>query len=716
MTRKLPLVRSQKELALDEDTAVVGFQDEDTINTVEEQTRLKDIPVPLSLPQERACGTDSFQLPETFLRSPPPDAIPVPERDDVDWDIDPDGFRFLRELNKGNKGYTGPEVSEEVFERVVDRFEKAVKADVLPLLPALETTLASIVPDVAAIKVAYGWWVQRRKQLAMPLIRELRPAPDPEDPDTTGVAFRPREKEGIRRLRSNNKKTYNLMAQLHDEFKRLQQIAELIKQRERIKLEFHKASGEYTEAAHRTLANRLVRQRTDPRGGWKDELDEPTDAGAVPQREQRISHHKKRESVPPAHLREQRAQPQHSTHHHSGGSHHKSERSHKKRHGVPGRPLSSHHQASAGMGRPRSHSSHSSHSRPLEVDDGAHLRGVNERVSAIDDVDSEEEAYTQMVLMIDTSKRDELQSLLPLHLRQVADRPDPAEHEVGAKGPVAEQGANATGGTVTPTAVAARVPSVATAEAAPTAARLPSCVGDRAAASIDGAIVSLGGHGSAVAAPVAQLGDVDGASAESVRVSSRPMPKGAGTGRNGRVRGLLRIGRGGRVILDRGGRGSGHAYQRLCWSSTGKLPPLLAHVLSHGRAPPAVLEQHVDPDVAWRQNRPLQIKRGPILYNFGSLPKPAFVSSSREGAPAPETEALARSRGAPSLVHEVDTGLPLSAPNGEAGASAAAAPTPTSHSESEQRRALGNGRKRKSPDGGPEEGGQPQQRTFSGQA
>jgi hypothetical protein len=162
--------------------------------------------VPLSLPQERACGTDSFQLPETFLRSPPPDAIPVPERDDVDWDIDPDGFRFLRELNKGNKGYTGPEVSEEVFERVVDRFEKAVKADVLPLLPALETTLASIVPDVAAIKVAYGWWVQRRKQLAMPLIRELRPAPDPEDPDTTGVAFRPREKEGIRRLRSNNKK------------------------------------------------------------------------------------------------------------------------------------------------------------------------------------------------------------------------------------------------------------------------------------------------------------------------------------------------------------------------------------------------------------------------------------------------------------------------------------------------------------------------------
>ena len=51
------------------------LQDEDTINTVEEQTRLKDIPVPLSLPQERACGTDVFQLPEHFIRPPPPHAV-----------------------------------------------------------------------------------------------------------------------------------------------------------------------------------------------------------------------------------------------------------------------------------------------------------------------------------------------------------------------------------------------------------------------------------------------------------------------------------------------------------------------------------------------------------------------------------------------------------------------------------------------------------------
>ena len=50
---------------------------------------------------------------------------------------------------------------------------------------------------------------------------------DPEDPDTTGVAFRPREQAGVKRQRTNNKKTFALMTQLRDEFRRLRQILEL---------------------------------------------------------------------------------------------------------------------------------------------------------------------------------------------------------------------------------------------------------------------------------------------------------------------------------------------------------------------------------------------------------------------------------------------------------------------------------------------------------
>ena len=124
---------------------------------------------------------------------------------------------------------------------------------------------------VAVTQAMYGWWVERRKYLAQPLIRTLRPPPDPEDPDTTGVAFRPRESGPGRRMRTNNKKTFALMSQLRDEFRRLRQIMELVKRRERLKLEFHRSAGEYTEAAHRTLLNRLVRQRADPRAVWKDD-------------------------------------------------------------------------------------------------------------------------------------------------------------------------------------------------------------------------------------------------------------------------------------------------------------------------------------------------------------------------------------------------------------------------------------------------------------
>ena len=124
----------------------------------------------------------------------------------MDWDIDPAGVRFLKALNAGEKGYTGGPVSEDLMERVIDSFEKSVKNEQLPPLATLEEQLSSIVPDVAVTKAMYAWWVERRKQLAQPLIRSLRPPPDPEDPDTTGVAFRPREKEGVRRMRSNNKK------------------------------------------------------------------------------------------------------------------------------------------------------------------------------------------------------------------------------------------------------------------------------------------------------------------------------------------------------------------------------------------------------------------------------------------------------------------------------------------------------------------------------
>ena len=183
------------------------------INTdAKEAARLKDIPVPVSVAQKRVEGTSTFELPKEHLRAPAAWVVPksngveVANDDPVDWDMDPVSFRFLSALNRSEKGYSGAAVDESVFEKIVDRLEKAVKSDVLPELAALRGQLATVAPDAAVVDTCYEWWVTRRKQLAMPLIRGLRPPPDPEDPDTTGVAFRPREKEGVRRMRSNNKK------------------------------------------------------------------------------------------------------------------------------------------------------------------------------------------------------------------------------------------------------------------------------------------------------------------------------------------------------------------------------------------------------------------------------------------------------------------------------------------------------------------------------
>ena len=263
--------------------------DDDVIKTAgSEFTRLKEIPVPESVAADCVLGTETFELPREYLRAPGPSGsaagssysnVPYTYVHDdlVDWDLDPAGFRFLNALNRGEKGYTGPAITEELMERIVDRFEKSVKQETVPPFATLEEQLASLVSDATVTKAMYAWWVERRKQLAMPLIRSLRPPPDPEDPDTTGVAFRPREQAGVKRQRTNNKKTFALMTQLRDEFRRLRQILELVKRRERLKRDFHAAAGEYTEAAHRTLLNRLVRQRTDPRAVFKDDLEEFTE-------------------------------------------------------------------------------------------------------------------------------------------------------------------------------------------------------------------------------------------------------------------------------------------------------------------------------------------------------------------------------------------------------------------------------------------------------
>ena len=86
----------------------------------------------------------------------------------------------------------------------------------------------------------------------------------------------------------------------------------------------------------------------------------------------------------------------------------------------------------------------------------------------------------------------------------------------------------------------------------------------------------------------------------------------------------MRIGRGGRILFDRGG-GSRRNYKHSC------LPPLLEHAMRTGRMGDSVefsrLLEPVEPnpDEAWRQNRPIRIKQGPKLFDFAWIPKPELL-------------------------------------------------------------------------------------------
>jgi len=447
----------------------------------------------------------------------------------------------------------------------------------------------------------------------MPLVRCLRPAPDPDDPDTTGVAFRPREKEGARRSRSNNKKTFTLMAQLRDEFLRLRQLLEHVHHREKLKLEFHRAAGEYTEAAHRTLLNRLVRQRQDPRATWKDDelTEEPGNQ----------SGHNHRKPAAAAAVVQPQQQQAHQLRHRSER---KPERSHKKRHGLPGRPPKE-----AGASLPHSTVAVRDHSRDTHrvshaATDPLGRSGIG--VEGVEDeVDSEQEACNELLLTVNTAERDALEHLLPRHLRDAKPAIVPAQPKLSQNPGIMLVASPASA------ALTNAEPSTSTAGALIAVSQVASAAGEATCAAA--AVMPSAVAEAAVSAAAAAVPESSDEVASSLRAQDGCRGGRANGGRSsssGRLRGYVRVGRGGRIIFDRGGGGCWQ-YKHSYWTpatNQERSERLLQHVLATGRVcPPALLERHLDPDEAWRANKPLQIKHGPLLYNFDWLPKPDLVPS-----------------------------------------------------------------------------------------
>uniref|UniRef100_A0A7S2C3K2 Uncharacterized protein n=1 Tax=Haptolina brevifila TaxID=156173 RepID=A0A7S2C3K2_9EUKA len=398
---------------------------------------------------------------------------------------------------------------------------------------------------------------------------------------------------------------------------------------------------------------------------------------------------------------------------------------HKKRQAGPGRPpKEGAAPPAAGSSAPprerdrsRDRDRHRSHRAAVPpaasssfVATGLYLRPSDgaEEAPTYEDVDSEEEAFSQLMLTVDTQRRDELAALLPRHLRDVrpptetddsaaGDAP-PREAEVVSAAAVDDDPVDipsfdvgTSGGSLSLGAAAAAAAVAAlkarTGAPAPSAPAAPKAFASPSTA--EPGITLVPNTALPNTALLSKAGGFAGGLAESA-ANGTAAPQRTVVAR-------LRIGRGGRVLIDRdAGRGGGPRYTRTCWhtvlatpggthesggvvgsssssssariaaatgaSSIGGItsgdgasgsdrtmqrPVLpvaaLTQMLQSGRAcPPQLLDQGVDPDAAWRRNEPVPIKRGPLLFDFKWLPKPEFVPSKQVAdAPMDEADAAA---------------------------------------------------------------------------
>eukprot|EP00268_Persea_americana_P022012 TRINITY_DN2187_c0_g1_i1.p1 TRINITY_DN2187_c0_g1~~TRINITY_DN2187_c0_g1_i1.p1 ORF type:complete len:1691 (+),score=369.43 TRINITY_DN2187_c0_g1_i1:296-5368(+) len=92
------------------------------------------------------------------------------ENDDEDW------FSKFKSSSDTN-GTNPPEITEEIFERVMDLFEKVAYAQQCENFTSdeIEHFMVGIGP-IDAIKAIYDYWQQKRLKKGMPLIRHLQPA------------------------------------------------------------------------------------------------------------------------------------------------------------------------------------------------------------------------------------------------------------------------------------------------------------------------------------------------------------------------------------------------------------------------------------------------------------------------------------------------------------------------------------------------------------
>jgi len=196
-----------------------------------------EIPIPIvhEIPQEQRVHISLWSRPSSYIRSEKTDEELI--KVTVDYEADHFDEKWVETLNQ-NPAYKY-KVTLSEFEVLMDKLEKAqgFGTELLPYA-VMKSHLGSISAENVR-KEIYEYWLSRRKSKGKSFLRYFEPPPDVNDPNPA-IAFRPVEKENNanrQRARSNTQDSYKKMLALRRDFEHLRTLLEQVSKRERLKKE-----------------------------------------------------------------------------------------------------------------------------------------------------------------------------------------------------------------------------------------------------------------------------------------------------------------------------------------------------------------------------------------------------------------------------------------------------------------------------------------------
>jgi len=212
------------------------------------EIKAKEIPVPqieTSADYDTVVAEASFKLPDSYIRTKKlPLLPPGVEIEGLEYNLELEDEEWLKGHKIiGPRGEMAGAADADKLEKMIDELEKATGAgEAITLMDAesvLEARLGMqpIGSNKTVIAEVWAYWSGKRARLKKPLLRRFWPITSIND-SNPHLVFRPREKERykLRKHRKNDGEAYRRLQLLRRDFGQVEQLLNMVRRREQIKL------------------------------------------------------------------------------------------------------------------------------------------------------------------------------------------------------------------------------------------------------------------------------------------------------------------------------------------------------------------------------------------------------------------------------------------------------------------------------------------------